>query len=415
MTHHRSGEVAHQQHLEDVLAAYYEARAKGLIPDRRILLDRYPELATDLNEFFTFQDQVCRIAEPLRATIRGRGEDIDAWKLPEPTSASVRSIDSNPFHPISEADGRFGDYELLGLIARGGMGVVFRARHRSLNRLVAVKVIRDGATATAVDARRFRNEAEAVAHLDHPHIVPIYEVGEVQGCNYFSMKLAEGRNLAERLDEFTQNSRAAARLMAAVARAVQHAHELGILHRDLKPSNILFDDRGDPLVADFGLAMRLERDSELTETGVVLGSPAYMAPEQALGRKGSVTTATDVHGLGAVLYAILAGRPPFRGASPLEALDRVREQVPDPPSTIRPSTDRDLETICLKCLEKNPWSRYGSARAVAEDLERWLAGQIIMARPATRAERTLRWCRRIISGVSYKPANSGRTIGPAMP
>jgi eukaryotic-like serine/threonine-protein kinase len=389
-----NGQNPFEHHLKNVLANYYEAAANGCAPDRRILLDRNPEFATDLIDFFTFQDRVRHLTEPLPATIWQPADNAEAPRQPDGKSGPVRFVDSNPFYPFSEADGQFGDYQLLSLIARGGMGVVFRARQHSLNRLVAVKVIRDGARASAVDARRFRNEAEAVAQLDHPHIVPIHEVGERNGCSYFSMKLLGGGNLAERLAEFTRDPRASARLMSAVARAVQHAHERGILHRDLKPSNILLDDRGDPLVADFGLARWLEGDCELTETGTVLGSPAYMAPEQASGRKGSVTTATDVHGLGAVLYAILAGRPPFRGVSPLEALDRVRGQAPDPPRMIRPSTDRDLETICLKCLEKDPQQRYDSALAVAEDLERWLAGRPILARQAGRAERAWRCCRR---------------------
>ena len=274
------------------------------------------------------------------------------------------------------------------------MGIVFRARQRSLNRLVALKVIRDGARASDEGARRFRNEAEAVAHLDHPHIVPIYEVGEARGCSFFSMKLVEGGNLAERLKEFHANNRAAARLLATVARAVHHAHERGILHRDLKPSNILIDKQGQPLVADFGLARRLEGDSELTQTGAVLGTPAYMAPEQATGHRGTVTKATDIHGLGAILYTILTGRPPFRGVTPLETLQEVQKKAPEPPSTIRQSIDRDLETICAKCLEKEPNRRYASALEVAEDLERWLAGQPILARPAGRAEQLWRLCRR---------------------
>ena len=208
---------------------------------------------------------------------------------------------------------------------------------------------------------------------------------KARGCSFFSMKLAEGGNLAERLQEYHHDPHGAARLMATVARAVHHAHERGILHRDLKPSNILIDDQGQPVIADFGLARRLEGDSDLTQTGAVLGTPSYMAPEQATGHKAAVTTAADIHGLGAILYALMAGRPPFHGITPLETLQQVKEKSPEPPSAIRQSIDRDLETICLKCLHKEPGARYSSARAVAEDLERWLEGRSILARPVGAA------------------------------
>jgi eukaryotic-like serine/threonine-protein kinase len=391
MTEDTSGESGREQKLHAVLAAYYEATERGDDPDRRILFDRHPNLAVELADFFAVQDEIHHMAVPLRAVVSdGRtGRDQSELNPIEHLFMASAVASSGPEESL-----RFGDYELQGVIARGGMGVVFRARQRSLNRLVAVKVIRDGARASADDARRFRNEAEAVAHLDHPHIVPIHEVGEERGCSFFSMKIVEGGNLAERLEEYYGDPRAAAALVSTVARAVQHAHERGILHRDLKPSNILIDERGQPLVADFGLARRVEADSTLTQTGAVLGTPSYMAPEQATGRSATVTTATDIHGLGAILYAILTGRPPFRGETPLETLQQVKEKTPEPPSAIRRSIDRDLETICLKCLEKDPQSRYESAIAVAEDLERWLDGRTIVARPAGRAERAWRWCRR---------------------
>jgi WD40 repeat protein len=288
----------------------------------------------------------------------------------------------------------FGDYELLGKIAHGGMGIVYRARQLSLDRLVALKVLRDGAEATPEDAQRFQNEARLVATLDHPNIIPIYEVGAVRGRRFFSMKLVEAPSLAERIHDGSLDGRAAARLMATVARAIQHAHERGILHRDLKPSNILIDGRGEPLVADFGLARRVKGDSDLTQSGAIVGTPAFMAPEQADGRKGAIGIATDVHGLGALLYTLLAGRPPFRGETPLATLDQVREHAPEPPSTIRHAVDRGLETVCLKCLEKDPSRRYGTAAEVAADLERWLAGQPIAARRVGPAGRAWQHCRR---------------------
>ena len=333
-----------------------------------------------------------------------------AWRDQEKTSlfpTSAITSETSLSAPLSGEESSFGDYELLGEIGRGGMGVVYRARQRSLNRRVALKVIRDGPGASEGDMRRFRNESEAAATLDHPHIVPIYEVGEQGGHRFFSMKLFEGGTLARRLPDFLADPQGAARLMAAVARAVHHAHERGILHRDLKPSNILIDDQGLPLVADFGRSRRIEGDSELTVTGAVLGTPSYMAPEQATGRKGAVTTLTDVHGLGAILYTLLTGRPPFRADSAAEAVERARSDAPDSPSTIRPETDQDLETICLKCLEKDPSRRYASARAVAEDLERWIEGRPILARPVSRTERAWRFCRRNARAIVLSAAAIG--------
>ena len=265
------------------------------------------------------------------------------------------------------------------------MGAVFKARHRTLNRVVALKMVRAGALATNDDLTRFRHEAEAIAHLDHPNIVPIYDVGEYNGYRYFTMKLAGGGSLAQHLPRFCTDPRSAARIVATVARAIQHAHEHGILHRDLKPSNILLDDQGQPHVSDFGLAKRLEEGLELTLSGAILGTPSYMAPEQASGRRGVITTATDVYGLGAVLYTLLASRPPFLAESVLDTIEEVKSREPDRPSGINRLVDRDLQTICLKCLEKVPEHRYRSAHDLADDLERWLAGKPIKRAPGRLA------------------------------
>ena len=288
----------------------------------------------------------------------------------------------------------FGDYELVEEIARGGMGMVFRARQVSLNRPVALKMILSGQLATPAAVQRFHIEAEAAARLDHPSIVPIYEIGEYDGQHYFSMKLIEGPNLAQELARGPLTPHRTAELMARVAKAVHYAHQRGILHRDLKPANILLDSEGQPHVSDFGLAKIVETELSFTQTEAVQGTASYMAPEQAAGQMKHLTTAADVYSLGAILYELLTGRPPFQAETPLQTMRQVVEAEPHQLHMLNPSVDRDLETICLKCLEKEPARRYGSAEALAEDLDRWLRDEPILARPASAATKIRKWVRR---------------------
>jgi tetratricopeptide (TPR) repeat protein len=303
-----------------------------------------------------------------------------AWAEP-PEALSPRE----PFVP---------GYQILGEIGRGGMGVVYRARQFKPNRLVALKMILDGRFASERDLLRFANEAEIVAALEHPNIVPVLEVGQHEGLHYFSMPLLTGGSLATYQPDPASDLPAAARLVAEVAAAVHHAHERGILHRDLKPANILLDNEGRPHVSDFGLGKRVRDGRGLTQSGAIVGSPGYMAPEQATGDAAAVTTASDVYGLGAILYALLTGRAPFEGNSVHETIARLLEQPPEPPSRINPLVPRSLDQVCLLCLEKDPARRYSTAHALAADLRRWLAGEPVLARPEPLAERTLRWVRR---------------------
>ncbi|MDB6154738.1 MAG: repeat-containing protein [Chthoniobacteraceae bacterium] len=304
--------------------------------------------------------------------------------------------DEEPEEPAA-GTWRFGDYEIIHPIARGGMGTVYCARQISLNRTVALKII-SAADAAAPDfLERFRTEAEVAASLHHPHIVPIYDFGQYEGQYFLTMQLISGGAIGKHAIFAPAN---AVRLVTIVARAVHYAHQRGILHRDIKPGNILLDEAGVPYLADFGLAKLISRDSAITRTFAVIGTPSYMSPEQATGRTRDITTAADVYGIGAVLYDLLAGTPPFVGATPLETMRAVIESEPPRLSPLNPAVDRDLETICLKCLEKDPARRYGSAEALADDLDRWQRREPILARAATGTERLIKWVRRHRAGAA---------------
>jgi predicted Ser/Thr protein kinase len=372
----------------------------------------------DLNLPSTYADNASEIdrdqrlalllAELTDAVQRGQAVDLDAicrqhadlahelrqlWGAVMVADAAGSHSRSDAFGPVADTPSgalelpcRLGGYELLEELGRGGMGVVYRARQLGLDREVAVKMILRGQLASPVDRERFRAEAESAARLDHPNIVPVYEVGESEGRPFFSMKYIAGRTLSQVLAERPLPARDAASILAAVSRAIHFAHQKGVLHRDLKPSNILLDAEGEAHITDFGLAKRITEPGSLTKSGAILGTPSYMAPEQAAGARGEVGPASDVYSLGAVLYHTLTGRPPFQAASPVDTVLLVLEQDPVPPRVINPKVDRDLEMIALRCLQKPADLRYASADALADDLEAYLHDEPIAARSGRFAQ-----------------------------
>jgi len=325
---------------------------------------------------------------------------VESRELPQKTIPAAEPLAEAATLPPAAQTGSLGTldyftlpgYEILEVLGRGGMAVVYKARQHSLRRLVAIKVILAGPHASPEEITRFRIEAESVAQLHHPHIVQVYEVGQQTGYPYCSLEFVEGGNLSQRLNGNPLPAAQAAQIAEQLARAIEVAHAHHIVHRDLKPSNILLTSDGQPKITDFGLAKWMDSDPVQTRTGAVMGTPGYMAPEQAEGKK-NVGPAADVYGLGAILYELLTGRPPFQAETVLDTVMRVVSEEPIPPRRLRADVPKDLETICLKCLEKDPRRRYVSARALADDLHCYLRGEAISARPPSLLGRLERWAR----------------------
>jgi len=354
--------IEHDEQLALLLADLTDQAHAGERVDINVICEEYPQFAEELRELW---------GAVMIADAAGSSELHATLSSGSSRDAPVTSFDL----PC-----RFGDYELVEELGRGGMGIVYRARQISLNREVALKMILQGQLASPADRDRFQAEAESAARLDHPGIVPVYEVGNIEGHPYFSMKCVHGETLSHRLADRLVSPKEGAGILACVARAIHYAHRQGVLHRDLKPSNILIDDDGQPHVTDFGLAKRVQEAESLTRTGAILGTPAYMAPEQAAGARGEVGPASDVFSLGTILYQMLTGKPPFQAASPVDTILMLLEQDVVPPRVVNPRVDRDLEMIALRCLQKPIDLRYDSANSLADDLEAYLKDEPIAAR-----------------------------------
>jgi mono/diheme cytochrome c family protein/predicted Ser/Thr protein kinase len=368
--------------IDELMLRWEAARQRGTAPRPEELCAEHPQLITQVRQRIHAVQTMERVL--------GVNHDDSKSTLP-PTD-----FDGGPLPQIP-------GYEILRVVDQGGMGVVYEARQRDLGRTVAVKMI-SGMRLGPTQVARFRREAEASARLQHANFVQIFEVGQVNGRPFFSMEYVDGGSLAQLLARNRPSTRHAAELVSTLAQAIHTAHACGIVHRDLKPSNVMLTAEGTPKIGDFGLAKRLDDDSGRTRTGEVLGTPSYMAPEQATGQKELIGPATDVYALGAILYELLTSRPPFLGTSPLDTLRLVTSQEPIAPARLAPSTPPDLEAICLKCLEKTPAMRYPSARELAEDLRRFLTGQPVLARRIGKMQRAWRWLRRHPQGAALAVA-----------
>ncbi|HEV3417431.1 MAG TPA: protein kinase, partial [Pirellulales bacterium] len=385
MSQSSSDNLRHVALLDQLIHEYLQQVDEGQTPNRAAMVQQHPELANELAAFFEDQDRIAQFAQQLRL------QDTVGLAVAEERGSAVGTDNAGG---LPRSVRYFGRYEILQEIARGGMGVVYKARQSRLDRIVALKMILTGRLASNADVARFYSEAQAAANLDHPGIVPIYEVGQYGGQHYFSMAYVEGESLAAALAKGPLPPHDAAALVQRLCEAVQYAHQRGVIHRDLKPANVLIDSARRPHITDFGLAKHAGADSGLTATGQVLGTPSYMPPEQAAGEVSAIGPAADIYSLGAVLYAALTGRPPFQAATPLDTLMQVCSSDPVSPRLLNPAVSRDLATICLKCLEKEPERRYASAADVAEDLRRFLADEPILARRQGPLVQTARWVRK---------------------
>jgi tetratricopeptide (TPR) repeat protein/tRNA A-37 threonylcarbamoyl transferase component Bud32 len=388
-----------EDQLDDLLSVWQEERLQGREVEAGALCSDCPELAAELAQRIDLLRHMDNLVEPADASVRagelnGSSAATGHWQTGVATGGAAPTLGSGCTHaadtgPVANS---VPGYEILAELGRGGMGVVYKARQRNLNRVVALKMILAGSHAGIEATARFLQEAETVARLKHPNIVSVYDFGSHDGKPYFSLEYLEGGSLADRLGGEPQPPAAAAQTLETLARAVHAAHELGIVHRDLKPANVLLAADGTPKIVDFGLAK--QGDVGLTATGDILGTPSYMAPEQATGATKAVGPAADIYALGAILYELLTGRPPFKGATVWDTVQMVVDAAPVAPSQFQPKVPRDLETICLKCLQKEPHRRYPSALALADDLHRFLGGEPISARPVGKVERIARFCRR---------------------
>ena len=389
-------EVPSDRLVRELVSLEVELRLKaGEAPRADEYAERFPELARD------WLAKVIVDKTALTASLR-QDSDPDATFVRSDAPAKVDDSEQSTLAPSGQSNrtqstakfSSFGDYEIIDEIARGGMGVVYKARQKSLNRVVAMKMILSGQLAGEEEIQRFRSEAEAAANLDHPGIVPVYEIGEHDGHQFFSMGFVEGSSLQNTIIDGPLPPKEAAELTKKVAEAISYAHGKGVIHRDLKPANVLLDQNGEPKVTDFGLAKRIDSDSDLTRTTQAMGSPSWMPPEQASGKSSTVDARADVYALGAVLYNLITGRPPFQAATHLDTMMQVLEKEPVRPSTLDPKIPVDLETITLKCLEKDPDKRYQSSNDFSDELARFINGEPIHARPIGRIARTWRWCKR---------------------
>ncbi|HEX5445793.1 MAG TPA: serine/threonine-protein kinase, partial [Pirellulales bacterium] len=369
--------TSRDERLAELLIYLTDELRAGRAPDIERLAAEHAELSQELRELWT----AVRVAEGVAAEVA------------DSTAVFAAEGSFSAAQPHGDFPRQFGDFELLEELGRGGMGIVYKAQQPSLGRTVALKMILRGELASAADIARFHSEAASAARLQHPSIVPVYEVGEQDGRPYFAMKCIEGTTLGRRLSEGPLPPREAAELLLPVCRAIQNAHQQGILHRDLKPSNILIDGQGHPHVTDFGLAKEVAAETQLTRSGAILGTPSYMAPEQAAGNRGQLGPASDVYSLGAILYHMLTGRPPFQAASAVDTVLLVLEQDPLPPRLVNPHADRALEMIALHCLQKPPLLRYASAEALANDLHAYLCDEPISARSGRFTQVMARWFR----------------------